>query len=190
MNENKLEIEGLRLVAEHIYRVQHWMAKASKNLIDRMVKHDESKYSDAERPLVLGKPRLDKLDYTSEEYKSALEMVKPALEHHYKNNRHHPEHYSVWECGACFTQYSSDIGRCPKCFYNVWKQDSQIEEMTLFDLLEMLCDWKAAGEMSKDGSITKSIDWGEKRFNIPPALVKVLYNTACEMGWVVKDETG
>jgi len=46
--------------------------------------------------------------------------MKPAIEHHYKNNRHHPEHFN-----------------------------NGIDEMNLVDLIELLCDWKAASERNK-----------------------------------------
>jgi hypothetical protein len=43
--------------------------------------------------------------------------MKPAIQHHYKANSHHPEFY-----------------------------DNGVEGMSLFDVLEMLLDWKAATE--------------------------------------------
>ncbi len=56
--------------------------------------------------------------------------------------------------------------------------------MSLFDLIEMLCDWKAAGERHADGSIEMSLGHNRERFNISPQLHSILENTAKEMGWI------
>jgi hypothetical protein len=50
--------------------------------------------------------------------------------------------------------------------------------MNLIDLVEMLCDWKAASERHNDGNIRKSIEINASRFTISPQLVKILENTA------------
>ncbi len=149
------EANGLRLVSDHIYRVQSHMRYAINKLMVRLCEHDQSKYTPAELPLVTGKAYLDSLVYNSEEYKAALLNVKEAVSAHYAKNPHHPE-----------------------CHPN------GVAGMSLFDLLEMLCDWKAAGETSKDGSIEKSIALNTERFKLSPDLVAILTNTAQEMYWV------
>ena len=55
--------------------------------------------------------------------------------------------------------------------------------MTIIDLIEMLCDWKAATMRHNDGNIRKSIEINAKRFNIDSQLTKMLENTVKEMGW-------
>jgi hypothetical protein len=54
--------------------------------------------------------------------------------------------------------------------------------MSLLSLLEMLCDWKAAGERMKDGDLARSIFIKVDRFGIEPQLMNVLVNTARELG--------
>ena len=81
-----------------------------------------------------------------------MERVKPAIEHHYANNRHHPEH---WPNG--------------------------IDDMTLLDLVEMLVDWKAATVRNKNGNIRKSVEHNSKRFNMSPQLTKIFENTVREL---------
>ena len=50
--------------------------------------------------------------------------------------------------------------------------------MNLLSLIEMLADWKAAGERGKDGNIYKSIEINSERFGISKQLKKILINTA------------
>jgi len=56
--------------------------------------------------------------------------------------------------------------------------------MTLLDLLEMICDWKAASERVSSGDILKSIEYNTTRFNISPQLVSILKNTVSELGFI------
>ncbi len=55
--------------------------------------------------------------------------------------------------------------------------------MSLLDLIEMLADWKAAGERHANGSMAKSLKFNRMRFSIDEQLQSVLENTAREMGW-------
>jgi hypothetical protein len=105
-------------------------------------------------PFVKMTPLLAQTTYGSDEYDAMLEELKPALEHHYAKNAHHPEHHK-----------------------------EGVSDMTLIDLMEMLCDWKAATMRHNDGNIRKSIEVNGKRFKINSQLVKILENTVKEMGW-------
>lgn len=116
--------------------------------------HDNSKYEDAEFPIYAEMmDEFEKHSYGSKGYDKAKEAIKPATDHHYRHNRHHPEHF-----------------------------DNGIEGMNLVDLLEMLCDWKSATQNNdqKPGNLKKSIEIGVKKYNISPQLVKILYNTAID----------
>jgi hypothetical protein len=97
-------------------------------------------------------PKLAGSTYGSDEYKEMLKGLKPALDHHYLYNSHHPEHY-----------------------------DNGIDGMNLLDLVEMFYDWKAASERHKNGDILKSIEINKIRFNMSDQLVSILNNTAKEM---------
>lgn len=154
-HDYELESKGLRLVAMHTHKVRHWMALAITTLLARSNIHDESKYSQEEMGLVVGKPAFDKYEYMSKEERAALAGVQDALVHHYAHNPHHPEHY-----------------------------ENGVGDMSLFDLIEMCCDWKAAGEMSPNGSFAGSIEYNKERFNLSPEMVKILENTGREMGWM------
>jgi hypothetical protein len=80
--------------------------------------------------------------------------MKTPLEHHYAANSHHPEHFANGVAG-----------------------------MSLFDVVEMLMDWKAASERHADGDIWGSIVHNTERFGLEPQIADVLRNTAREMGW-------
>ena len=80
--------------------------------------------------------------------------MKPALEHHYAKNRHHPEHHK-----------------------------NGINDMNLIDLIEMFCDWKASSERQNDGNILKSIEINGKRFHMSPQLIEIFENTTKDLNF-------
>jgi len=55
--------------------------------------------------------------------------------------------------------------------------------MSLLDLVEMVADWKAASERTKQGSIAQSLAHNIKRFGIDEQLASILENTVRELGW-------
>ena len=134
---------------EHIRKVSQNLNNFASNLLDRANNHDESKLHSPEKELFDElTPRLKSLTYGSDEYKQSLEELNVALEHHYANNSHHPQFYL-----------------------------NGISGMTLMDLVEMYCDWKAAVERTKDGDFGKSLEINEKRFNMSQQLVDIFKNT-------------
>lgn len=191
---------------KHIRRVQALLGKVCDNLISRAIAHDISKLEEPEKSGFDGVTEsLRGLTYGSEEYKSILGEMKPFLDHHYAKNSHHPEHFP-WFCAVCGRSFSASQAPiwegvsgvdgethrfCPICCPSsiIWeaeldyKPDRGITGMTLLDLVEMFCDWKAATERHADGSITKSIRINKDRFHITPQLTEILENTRKEMGW-------
>ena len=134
---------------QHIHEVQKLLAKVQIDLIQRILEHDQSKL---EQPEVSAftefTPRLKTVEYGSEEYKKFLTDMKPALDHHYQSNSHHPEHYT-----------------------------NGLEDMNLLDIIEMLCDWKASTLRSKGGDIRKTLQIQKERFGISDQLIKIMENT-------------
>lgn len=193
----------------HIERVQFLLDLCVANLNQRAGLHDESKLEEPEKSTFdYATPRLAGSTYGSEEYKGFLAELKPALDHHYAHNSHHPEHYP-WRCNVCDRSFSDeqaplnkswmgvdgqDFRFCPVCcdkgvIYEAelrYDPTSGINGMTLLDLIEMLCDWKAAGERHNDGSIQKSLEINQKRFHIQKQLQGIIENTARELGWLDK----
>ena len=140
---------------KHIETVQLYLRRVRVE-IDRVSKrHDASKLKPPEKELYDEyTPKLSSVVYGSDEYKQYLAEMGEVLQHHYKVNRHHPEHF-----------------------------ENGINVMTLVDLVEMLCDWKAATLRMKDGDFQKSLEYNKARFQIGDQLLQILKNTAEYFGW-------
>lgn len=192
---------------EHVEKVREHMQHVIRGLTIRQSLHDKSKLEEPEKSVFdATTPRLAASTYGSDEYKGFLKEMKPALDHHYAHSSHHPEHY-CWHCPICDRSYSNkqapmqertagvdgeDHRFCPNCCGNsvIWeaeleyKPDSGVAGMSLLDLIEMLCDWKAATERHNDGSIARSLKINRERFNISDQLQSILENTARELNWI------
>lgn len=135
---------------EHKGRVQTLLLAFSVRLIERSRKHDDSKLEEPELSLFAEwGPKLKELKYGSKEYGDALRQMGKALQHHYEHNSHHPEHHK-----------------------------NGINGMDLFDLVEMVCDWKAASMRMNSGDFLTSLDHNVGRFDIDPQLADIIANTA------------
>lgn len=135
---------------KHIETVRQYIRFITDKLYQRGVNHDASKLESPEVELFATyTPKLAQLTYGSDEYKESLKSLSPALEHHYAKYRHHPEHFS-----------------------------NGINDMTLVDIIEMFCDWKASTLRMNNGNLLKSIELNADRFNIEGQLKQILINTA------------
>ena len=133
----------------HIKRVAQLLTEASSELIRRANVHDASKLESPEKELFDEfTPKLKDCTYGSDEYKEFLNGLKVALDHHYPNNSHHPEHYK-----------------------------NGVNGFDLFDLIEMAMDWCAAVERHNDGDIFKSLEINTERFQLSNQIVCILHNT-------------
>lgn len=134
---------------EHKQMVSHFMNVLIKELISRAEHHDDSKLEQDELPFFDEfTPKLKATTYNSDEYKGFLQGLKPALDHHYAVNRHHPEHFP-----------------------------NGIAGMDLVDLVEMICDWKAATLRQRDGNILKSLEVNRDKFSYSKELQQIFENT-------------
>ncbi|WP_218014785.1 DUF5662 family protein [Bacillus sp. Marseille-P3800] len=141
--------ECIRETKEHIAQVREFMMMFAQELIHRALAHDQSKLENPELDIFTEyTPKLKESTYGSDEYKSFLLEMQGALKHHYAKNSHHPEHY-----------------------------ESGIRGMDLADLVEMICDWKAATMRHNDGDILKSIDINKERFNYSDDLAAIFKST-------------
>lgn len=139
-------------VKEHIALVQKWMVNDFCHILKgRASVHDDSKLKDPEEKAMFDKwvPELKIREFGSQEYQEALAEMGEGLKMHYRANSHHPEHY-----------------------------ENGIDGMTLYDLVEMVCDWMAAAE-KKD--IPVDMDYLQKRFEIAPQLRSIIENTFREI---------
>ena len=119
-----------------------------------MAQHDLTKLESPEKEIFdIYTPRLSEVTYGTDEYRQTLKEMKPAIEHHNAHNDHHPEH---WE---------HPVGG--------------LSGMPLSALLEMVCDWKAAGMRHSDNKgIEHSIEINQARFGYGDEVKSILLTTA------------
>lgn len=140
------QVETIR----HIEKVREIMRIFINRLVTRAIDHDRLKMESPEVEVFAEyTPKLSETTYGSEEYQNYLQEMNGALQHHYANYRHHPEHF-----------------------------DKGINDMNLVDIVEMFCDWKASSMRHIDGNLLRSIDVNAARFNISSQLKQILINTA------------
>ncbi len=138
---------------KHIRNVQARIAAVAAELLRRSMDHDASKLEPPEVAVYDEfTPLLAATTYGSPEYAELLSKIRPALDHHYLSNRHHPEH---WTAG--------------------------IRGMSLCDLVEMICDWAAASQRHTDGDVRRSIEINQKRFGYADQLRSIFLNTVDEL---------
>jgi hypothetical protein len=135
------------------------LSQAAKELIDRGLRHDSSKF-DPEEAIPLA--QLEELirtqgpaPYGSELYIKRTKMIEPMVRHHYQHNTHHPEH---WNEG--------------------------IDGMNLFDIIEMVLDWQAATERNKDDAV--NVSYSVDKYSISPQLENIIRNTYAYLDFPAK----
>jgi hypothetical protein len=137
------------VVWPHIYLVQLFLIRVVEALHVRIMSHDQSKLSRPEvklfselLPDISSPPRKGTFAHAK-----MIKSLNSAMDKHYANNRHHPEHHR-----------------------------NGIDNMDMVDLLEMLCDWKAV-EGSGEFTIGELLEDARERHGIGEQLYNVLANT-------------
>jgi hypothetical protein len=133
---------------KHIKGVQKRLLKIANLLIERSMNHDQSKLEEPELSGFANAPDLNSMTYNSPEYNENLKKIQDTLNHHYANNRHHPQHFK-----------------------------NGINDMNILDIFEMLCDWADSSKRNKNGNLKFSIEQNANKFNISPQLAKILENS-------------
>ena len=134
----------------HIENVRKFIRFITDKLTTRGVEHDRLKLESPEVEIFTEyTPMLATATYGSDEYNQSLKEMNVALQHHYAHYRHHPEHF-----------------------------ERGINDMNLIDIVEMICDWKAASMRHNDGNLLKSIEINARRFGYDDQLKQILINTA------------
>jgi hypothetical protein len=133
----------------HIHEVRKLIGKLQGELALRALNHDQSKFRTPEiEAFTEGTQRIKDTTYGSPEYSEWLEKMEPAITHHYQINSHHPEHHP-----------------------------NGVNDMSLVDIMEMLCDWKASATRYKNGNIDDSLRINQERFGLSDQLVQIMRNT-------------
>lgn len=145
---------------KHIWLVAKYLNIFACELLKRATLHDASKLEEPEASIFEKyTPLLKSTTYGSDEYYALLKEMKPALDHHYFKNKHHPE----------FNDYNG---------FSFQTLNDPIRSMNLIDIVEMICDWLAATKRHADGCIGKSITKNTERFKLDGQLEMLLRNTA------------
>lgn len=135
--------------SEHIRIVSRYVNKIVHELIYRGNWHDHTKLQNPEAEgFATVFEKMKDVEYGSKEYEECKNSITDTIQHHYEYNRHHPEHF-----------------------------ENGIDDMSIVDLVEMLCDWKAASKKNKKGSLEKSINVCCEKYNISPQLKNILINS-------------
>ena len=151
------DTRGAEIVTrKHMQRVAHLLGDAAIEFVKRGQRHDLSKLEPVEmEPLQRMQDLIDaegQAPYGSDEYKRRTAMLGDMTKHHYAANSHHPEHY-----------------------------ENGVDGMDLYDVLEMVLDWKAASERGEESVV--NISASVARFNISPQLESIIRNTVERAGW-------
>jgi hypothetical protein len=136
----------------HIEQMMNLMGKVISNLYRRSFEHDASKLISPEKEMFDRFSEVAGCGYGSPEYAERLKEMGPALQHHYHHNSHHPESF-----------------------------ESGVDDMSLLDLLEMICDWKASNNGHGNGNFASSLEINRERFGMSDQLYNIFVNTAREL---------
>ena len=135
-------------LVQHKQWVAESMQRAAADLFRRAAIHDNSKFSPEEFELYDKLfPELQKYPYGSSELKEVYKQLGPALDHHLKVNRHHPEYH-----------------------------EKGINGMNWNDIREMVSDWVAASKRSQTG-IERGLEINKERYGIDDQLFEIIKNT-------------
>ena len=128
-------------IKKHIAHVQDCFRSIINHLSIRAHFHDMSKLMDDEFNGFIHFERLDpNLEYGSPAYKEAFKEiehhVQEAIKLHHSRNDHHPEYHD------------------------------NVQSMNFLQILEMVCDWKAACQSYSDsGSFRRSVEIGKQKYD-------------------------
>jgi Family of unknown function (DUF5662) len=153
---------------QHIARVRELLGMFAIEMIKRGDRHDASKFLPVELgPLQEMQDLIDREGPAlpgSDEYKRRTDLLGPMIDHHRRNNSHHPEFWEFENGGDCM---------------------HGINGMDLFDLVEMFFDWRAAN-LDRDAGAPMSLTFSCEKYKITGPLKHILFNTAERLGYAVK----
>lgn len=152
----KVDFDYLCDIILHVSEVSENMETIASELRKRGITHDRTKFQELEfDAFVSTRDKFKKANYGSPEYQECVDQIKPAIDHHHSNNRHHPDFHPAG-----------------------------IKDMTLVDICEMISDWKAASRRSPSRKFEDTLDYNFKKYGIEGQLAKIITNTLTSMGWI------
>ena len=154
---DKVRAKTFWVITQHCQAVGETINHICNHLHNRAINHDKSKYKDDEFEGFCYFNTLDpNLEYGSKKHKEAIERIKPYTENtlklHYSRNSHHPEFHD------------------------------NLEDMTLLDLIEMVCDWKSASIVYHN---QENVEESKKAFEHSIKICKEKYNFTETQLWII-----
>lgn len=138
-------------IRSHIERVRKKLNVLIDILTKRAINHDKSKLEEPELSLWKKMDQEPRYPYGSEEYKDKVRRYSDLFNMHYEKNPHHPEHFP-----------------------------NGIQDMTLIDLMEMMCDWISYKDYIRVTEAINIVDKQSNRFGYSDEIKNVLINTILE----------
>ena len=137
---------------QHTQWLMEGMSYVITNLLTRLLTHDRSKIGPDELDLYAKiVPGFKGLVYGTKEHEEHGKKLGPAWQAHCLDNRHHVEHF-----------------------------ENGLHDMHLLDLIEMVCDWRAASLRSGKFDYETSVKQFANKNNVSHDLVTIIHNT-CKM---------
>ena len=135
-------------IRSHIERVRKKLNVLIDVLNKRAILHDKSKLEEPEFSLWKKMDEEPRYPYGSEEYKDKIKRYSSLFNMHYEKNPHHPEHFP-----------------------------NGIQDMTLVDLIEMLCDWISYKDDIRVTEAIEIVNQQSNRFGYSDEIKNLLINT-------------
>lgn len=143
--------DTVQYVLDHKNAVRKRLTYLANQLLERAEHHDDSKLK---FPEILWLSEMDKeprYPYGTPEYADKKKRWKELFEHHYKYNRHHPEHFV-----------------------------NGVEGMSLTDLCEYLIDISSYQNVMHPEQVMELLNGQAERFKLSEQLNQILKNTLLE----------
>lgn len=138
----------------HVAMVREYLTGSIQNLQHRLLHHDDSKFEEPERSAYEGLDEaIEGVVFGSDEYRQIIrDFLGDALQHHYEHNSHHPNYF-----------------------------EDGVQGMSLFDLIEFLCDIRASCD--EKGKQHIDLETSKRFHNMSDSIYQILQNTIKEMNW-------
>jgi hypothetical protein len=135
-------------IRSHIERVRKKLNVLIDVLMKRAIRHDKSKLEEPEFSLWKKMDMEPRYPYGSEEYKEKVKRYSNLFNMHYETNPHHPEYFP-----------------------------NGIQDMTLVDLMEMMCDWISYKDNIRVTEAVEIVEKQSNRFGYSDEIKNLLTNT-------------
>lgn len=162
-NDNIIEdpsaLKTVEDILKHKEKVRRRLLFLSEELKKRAECHDDSKLKDPEIKYLIEMDKEPKYEYNTPEYFNKMKRWQKFFNHHYDNNRHHPDHFR-----------------------------NGILDMTLTDICEYLVDIISYYDEMHVHDAMDTVEKQQGRFGLDNQLSQILVNTLIEYFSYIGDQ--